>query len=161
MEKIRQQKQWTTWLPDQSRNWTCAHEIWYQPWMDDTSQTRQNFIRQTAFVPCDCDKCFFCLNGHTNGITHRSWKQSKVTVECACGTQVMTSKCTSDLVDLGMRAGDYCWMCYHKLLSTEFTVKARKKLCRTSRLGCPIFKEPICKECLREGYDKHAFINFT
>jgi hypothetical protein len=35
----------------------------------------------------------------------------------------------------------------------------KEKMCITSRLGCPICKEPIYKECWREGYDKHALIN--
>jgi hypothetical protein len=39
-----------------------------------------------AFNPCDCMKCFFCLEGHTNGITHRPQKQAKVTEEYKCGT---------------------------------------------------------------------------
>jgi hypothetical protein len=37
---------------------------------NDTTQTRPNFIRQTAFVPCDCRKCFLVQYG--------CGKQSKV-----------------------------------------------------------------------------------
>ena len=34
--------------------------------------------------------------------------------------------------------------------------KDRRKTSRTSHMGCPICKEPSCKECWKEGYDKHA-----
>ena len=34
----------------------------------DTIETRPNFMRQTAFVPCNCGKC--SLNGLTSGIVH-------------------------------------------------------------------------------------------
>jgi len=31
----------------------------------------------------------------------------------------------------------------------------RKKRCRTSAMGYPICKEPVCNKCWKEGYDKH------
>ena len=67
---------------------------------------------QIAFVPCDCDKCFFFLNGFTNGITHWLKKQAKVTVTYACGTWVRKNECTNERVSLGMKSGVYCRMCY-------------------------------------------------
>jgi hypothetical protein len=121
----------------------------------DITQTRPHFIRQTAFVPCDCDKCFFCLNKFTNGITHRWKKEAKVTVMYVCGTRVRTDKCTSNRVNLGLVAVRYCRMCYRTQLNTELSSKERKKTCRTSKMECPICMEPICKECWKEGYDKH------
>jgi hypothetical protein len=54
------------------------------------------------------------------------------------------------------RRGRYCGMCYQKQVSTELKVKERKGRCRTSSLGCAICKEPICMECWKEGYDRHA-----
>jgi hypothetical protein len=36
------------------------------------------------------------------------------------------------------------------------SAKDRRKTSRTSCMGCPICKKPICKECWKEGYDKHA-----
>ena len=119
----------------------------------DITQTRPNLIRQTAFVPCDCDKCFFCLNKFTNGITHRRKKEEKVTVMYVCGTRVRTDKCTSNRVNLGLVAARYCRMCYRTQLNTELSSKERKKTCRTSKMECPICMEPICKECWKEGYD--------
>ncbi len=124
---------------------------------DGESATRPNFLQQTAFVPCDCGKCFFCLNGITTGIAHPPSTRAKVTVEYACGTRVKTNKCMSDRVNLGLKSGEYCRMCYQKQVSTELVkAKGRKQRCRTSRLGCAICKEPICTEYWKEGYDRHA-----
>ena len=122
---------------------------------DGKSATRPNFMRQAAFVPCDCDKCFFCLNNITSGIGHPPSKRAKVTVEYACGTRVKTNKCTSDRVSLGMKSGKYCRMCYRKQVSTGLTAGERQKRCKTSAMGCAICQEPICKECWAAGYDKH------
>jgi len=125
---------------------------------DGKSATRPNFMRQGAFVPCDCDKCFFCLNNITSGITHRPSKTEKVVVQYKCGTRVKTNQCTGERVDLGLGC-NYCRMCYRKLLGTtasEQRAAVRKRMCRASRMGCPICNEPICKECWGEGYNKHA-----
>ncbi len=35
---------------------------------DGVSEERPSYMRTGAFKPCDCKKCFFCLQGHTNGI---------------------------------------------------------------------------------------------
>jgi hypothetical protein len=123
---------------------------------DGESAERPNFMRRDPFVPCDCGKCVFCLYGITNGIAHPPKKKAKVIVECKCGACVTTKKCTNIRVSLGLESGSYCWMCYRKQLTTELLAKERKKRCRTSQMGCPICKEPICKECWKEGYDKHA-----
>jgi hypothetical protein len=32
---------------------------------------RPAYMRKTAFVPCGCQKCFFCKNGFTRGATHK------------------------------------------------------------------------------------------
>ena len=69
---------------------------------------------------------------------------------------ILANKCTDVRVSLGMVSGSYCRMCYRKQLTTELSAKDRQQRCRTSRMGCLICKEPICKECWKEGYDKHA-----
>jgi len=122
---------------------------------DGESRERPSYMRKGAFKPCECKMCFFCVKGLTNGITHRPSKGAKVIVEYKCKTRVKTNQCTTERVDLGI-GGHYCRMCYRKLPITELKAQVRKKMCRTSRMGCPICKEPICKECWGEGYDKHA-----
>ena len=123
----------------------------------NTTEARPNFLWQTAFLPCNCKKCFFCMNGFTNGIQHFPSKKAKAVVQYKCGTWVKTIQCTGKQVDLGLGC-TYCRMCYRKLLGTMASKKeaaVKKKMHRTSRMGCPICKEPICKECWGEGYDKH------
>ena len=60
-------------------------------------------------------------------------------------------------VSLKLESGIYCQMCYRKQLTTELVTKERKKTCRTSKMGCLICKEPICKECWKEEYDKYGY----
>jgi hypothetical protein len=108
------------------------------------------------FRPMRLQQMFFCLKGVTTSIAHPQKKKAKVTVEYKCGTRVTTNKCTNVRVNLGMKSGKNCRMCYRKQLTTELSSKDRQQRCRTSDMGCPICKEPICKECWKEGYDRHA-----
>jgi hypothetical protein len=118
---------------------------------------RPSFMPKGSLVPCNCGKCFFCVKGLTTGITHRQLKKERVTVEYKCGTLVTSRKCTGEWVSLGIgKQSRYCAMCYRKQVNTELKAKKRKARCRTSGMGCPICKEPICKECWKEGYDRHA-----
>ena len=81
-------------------------------------------------------------------------------MEYKCGTRVTMQQCAKikDRVNLGTKSGDYCRMCYPnpKQVTNSLTWKERKKRCRTSALGCPIYKEPVCNECWKKGYDKHV-----
>ena len=120
---------------------------------DGQSDTRPDWMRQNSFVPCDCEKCFFCLNGLTNGIAHKS-KKRKVTINYA-GSRITTDKCTTKRMNFGMKNSDYCRMCYRKQDDSLSSV-AKKDRCKTSILGCPQCHEPICKACWEEGYDRHA-----
>ena len=123
---------------------------------DGESRERPSYMQKGAFTPCECKMCFFCVKGLTNGITHWPSKGAKVIVEYACRIRVKTDQCTNMWVSLGMESGTYCRRCYRKQLTTELLAKERRKRCRTSAMGCPICKELICKECWKEGYDKHA-----
>ena len=74
--------------------------------------------------------------------------------------QLITKYCYDDWVvqrrKKELSSGKYCRMCYRKQLTTELSAKDRQQRCRISAMGCPICKEPIFKECWKEGYDKHA-----
>ena len=116
---------------------------------------RPDFMRQVDFIPCDCKQCFFCLNGHTNGIYHRPDK--KMAVHYANDVCVRTGGgCTDVRVNLEKykNGGTYCRMCYRKQ-STGMSWEARRKLCKSSTMGCASCKEPICKSCWKDGYDRH------
>ena len=112
---------------------------------------RPGWVRQMEFVPYDCKKCYFCLNGHTTGIVHS--RKRAVTVVFANGVRLKTKKCVNVRVNIGKNP-DYCKMCYRKQ-DPSLTYKERRKNCRSSRLGCFHCGEHVCKECWDEGYDMH------
>ena len=140
----------------ESRSGRNTETKWGSPWFPVDLGISLLNMWTGAFKPCDCKKCFFCLKGHTHGITHGPLKQTKVTVAYKCGTGVRMNECTNESVDLGKSSGTYFQMHYRKQITTEPTANKRKKTCRTSRLGCVICKEPVFTECWKEGYDKHA-----
>ena len=120
--------------------------------LDCKGGKRPDYMRASGFVPCDCKKCFFCLNGRTSGIRHA--RDETVTVEYKCGTRKRTKKCSRDRVDL-QKGGSYCRMCFRASWNTEGTAAQRRRKCNSSRLGCPVCKEHICTACWEKGYDKH------
>jgi hypothetical protein len=141
---------WSSRLSD--RSGTVCHELWNWSSVGWWIRWKTELYATKPFRPMRLQQMFFCLNGITTGIAHPLTKKAKVTVEYKCGTCV-TNKCTDVRVSLGMESGCYCRMCYRKQLTTELSAKERRKTRRTSSMGCPICKEPICKECWKEGYD--------
>ena len=120
----------------------------------DGESKRPDWMRQMDRVPCDCKKCYFCLNGHTTGIDHR--RKRELEVVYAHGQTLMTDDCTEDRVNIGMKGGRYFGMCYRKQ-ADSLTQTEKKKRCNSSTLGCGQCREPICKSCWEEdGYDKHS-----
>ena len=84
---------------------------------DGKLKARPSFMPKSSMLPSECNKCFFCKNGFTNGITCQASKKAKVTVEYKCATRVTTNKCEkiTERVSLGMKSGVYCRMwCYRK-----------------------------------------------
>ena len=120
--------------------------------LDWVGDERPDYMRTGEFIPCDCKKCYFCLNGHTTGIAHAGKKRAPV-VEYKCGTRARTKRCSTERVNLNKNS-KYCKMCYRKQGDVG-TVKERTKKCNASRLGCVICEEHICKDCWDSGYDRH------
>ena len=77
----------------------------------DGESKRPDWMQEVEFVLCDCEKCYFCLNGHTNGIGHNE-KKRKVTVQYKCGKRATTEDCTAIKVSLGM----YEWEIFPNVL---------------------------------------------
>jgi len=122
--------------------------------LDWIGDKRPDYIQEGNFIPCDCKKCFFCLKGHTNGVTHAGKKRPAApTVQYKCGTTRRTKKCTAHRVNLG-KSGMYCKMCY-RMQDKSLKSGEKKKKCRKSRLGCAVCKEAVCATCWKSGYDKH------
>ena len=120
-------------------------------WDVADEEGRSAWVRQKPYIPCDCEECYFCLNGHTTGIERRGKKQ-KVTTVFANGARRKTNGCLDERVVIVNYS--YCRMCYRQQ-SDDLTRSQKVKACRTSRKGCPVCKEPICQTCLGQGYDMH------
>jgi len=124
---------------------------------------RPDWMRQAPFVPCECNKCYFCLNGHTTGIGHQKKYQKIKVIHTKNKKVTRVDRCTNDWLPLG-RASSYCRMCLRKLHRATgkdgrlLTFKQKRKLCTTSTKGCPQpgCNEHICWSCWDEGYDKHS-----
>ena len=127
-------------------------------WDGDVNTQRPMWMRRSEFVPCDCEKCFFCLHNLTTGIDH---KRKKVTIQYACGSRRQTKKCTTERVLLKKKNGEdmkwktYCYMCLRNQPKDDgYTAKERQKRCNKSMWGCAQCQEPICDVCWPK-YDKH------
>jgi len=121
--------------------------------LDWDGDKHSDYIRTGDFCPCDCKKCYFCINSHTTGIAHAGKKRAAEKVVYKCGTQAKTNKCSTVRVNLG-KGSAYCKMCYRKV-GDKGTAPKRKKKCNSSYLGCIICKETICVSCWKSGYDLH------
>ena len=75
----------------------------------DGEGERPDWMRQIDWVPYDCEECYFCINKHTTGITHKKKKQ-KVDIEYKCSTRVTTDKCSVTCMNLDT-GNQYCRMC--------------------------------------------------
>jgi hypothetical protein len=111
-------------------------------------------MRQKDFVPCECQVCFFCINGFTNGIGHRKKKTRTIFVQHD-NSWTLTKHCTEKRVKLNKGSG-YCRMCYRKQVNGTEEERARSRdektdLCKWSTMGCPSCDEQICKRCWAEA----------
>jgi len=122
--------------------------------LDWDGDERPDYVRTGEFYPCNCKKCYFCINGHTTGIAHAGKKRAAPTmVQYKCGATMRTKKCTNHRVNIA-KSGAYCKMCY-RMQDTSLDLVDKKKKCKTSRLGCAVCKEAVCAICWKSGYDKH------
>jgi hypothetical protein len=100
---------------DVSRStWEWHSSIMHSHEWEDIKGPRPNWIRQHAFIPCDCNNCFFCPKGLTTGIEHKKPEVTKmVFIQHDNSHTVVTKGCTDKQVDL-TRGGSYCRMCFRK-----------------------------------------------
>ena len=115
------------------------------------SRSGQIGCDKLIFFLCNCEKFYFCLNGHTTGMDHK--RKRKIVTEHKCGIRVKSEASTDIRVSLS-KTSSYCKMCHWKhdgILSK----KCRRVFCKTSTMRCGQFQEPICNSCWKEGYDKH------
>ena len=98
----------------------------------NTTTPRTGWLRQTSFIPCDCKKCFFCLNKLTNGIHHHP--ETNVVIHHSDGSKTKTPTCTSTAVHI-TKNSSYCRMCYQKLAGIDLSAAKKKKICKKSSMG--------------------------
>ena len=121
----------------------------------DGGKERPSYMRQSVpFVPCDCKKCLFCKHGHTGKIAGVDRKTKKAVFHYQCGGRMVTEGCTDKRVNLMGKSGGYCRMCYRNG-DPSLTSAQKRKLCKSSALGCQQCREPICSSCWGQGYDRH------
>jgi hypothetical protein len=108
--------------------------------VDWKGEKHPDYMHTGDFIPCDCKKCYFCINGHTGDIAHAGKKcAAPVVVVHECGTRVKTKRCAAEHVDLNMTGSSYCRMCYRNMDKCMEASENRKKA-NNSRWACPICK---------------------
>ena len=113
-----------------------------------------DYMRSGEFVPCNCNMCYFCINGYTSGIAHAGDKRKVAEIlQTQTGTIVMTEDCTEYRVKI-QNYTSYCRMCYRNQ-EDSLSWEEKRDNCKGSTMGCAICREPICKKCWAAGYDKH------
>ena len=95
-----------------------VHEPWFELVEGDMDGPKPNWMRQAAPLPCESDKCFFCLNSLTTGVDHKR-KRHTVTafVQHDC-SRTKTIDCTDKQVDLQI-GSSYCKQCYRERPGTR------------------------------------------
>ena len=104
----------------------------------DFSDPRPSYMRQVDWVPCACGRCFFCENGLTHGVAHKTTghKRSYERVDCLPVRETMKHQ-------------DWCSLCtnrikrMHPTYSSKQVNKARLK----SRKGCVGCDKWVCATC--------------
>ena len=106
------------------------------------------WMRKQSYIACNCKACFFCKEGKTTGIesvpkkyppSGKKQQKKRKSMECSLQRE-----------KLGGSSGSYCRVCYWKRRSrhrNNESAKESKKHCNTSRLGCLVCKEQVCKDC--------------
>jgi Transposase IS4 len=119
-------------------------------WTDVTDENaKPAYMRNMAYVPCDCKTCFFCIEGLTHGVDHRS-RGHQATIEV--GT------CPNNRTIIANSPGR-CRLCYQQLRleHPDWTVERAKSKCHKTRMGCCKCQVIICETCWPSfGHDLEA-----
>ncbi len=112
---------------------------------------KPNWMRQAQPLPCECNKCFFCLYSITTGLDHKYQKRLITHFVQHDHTCTKTVDCTEKHVNLG-RVTSYCKQCYRERTGTK--AEKMKDIAHPA-MGCPSCDETICKKCWEKGYNMH------
>ena len=121
--------------------------------MDWKGDKRPDYMRQTSSIPCNCEMCYFCINGYTSGIAHAGDKCTPDRMSIG-GKKVKVDKCTEERVTLLKyeKLSDYCRMCYAGFKENGMNAKEKRNAANKSSKKCGYCKVLICEECWKD-YD--------
>lgn len=78
-------------------------------------KTKPKWMRREVPVPCNCNTCYFCINGITTGIDHKKRKERVSVVYAQKNKRVKMTTCADVAVRVKLAKyakGRYCGMCY-------------------------------------------------
>ena len=109
----------------------------------DGGDKRPSYIRSDSFIPCDCKKCIFCVDGHTGIIRGVDTKKPKSVFHYQCGGRLVSEGCTTQRVNLDI-GNQYCRMCY-RLQDPAIPCREREKKATTHGWGALNARSPSVK----------------
>ena len=77
-----------------------------------------DWMRRATLLPCDCNKCFFCLHSLTTGIDHKRKRYTITTFIQHDRTRTKTVDCTDKQVNL-LIGTSHCKQCYRERTGTK------------------------------------------
>ena len=113
---------------------------WKDPKANNKVSDRPLYVRKHDWIPCDCKRCFFCLNKMTCGVTHPNRgvkKQPKSYERPACTPRM----------NLG-GSSRYCEICVSEKTSVnpKKTLTEVRKMCKQTTMGCKTCLAYVCKQ---------------
>ena len=119
-------------------------------WPDVTDENaKPAYMRNMAYVPCDCKTCFFCIEGLTHGVDHQSrGHQATNAVETCPNNQTIIANSPIQ-----------CRVCYRqiRLKYPNWTVEKVSSKCHKTHLGCCKCQVIVCETCWPSfGHDLEA-----
>ena len=144
--------------PSRLTGMTITNHAIEQEWKD-LGGPHPNWMHQLPFLPCECQKYFFCSKGLTNGIAQKMPKKTKMVFINHHKSHTITKGCTMVWVNLDWVSQHYR-QCYRNLMKgadeqKRLISKEKRRLCNSSTLGCSSCDETICKTYWEVGYDVH------
>ena len=111
---------------------------WKDPKTNNKVSDRLLYVRKHDWIPCDCKRCFFCLNKMTCGVAHPNRgikKQPKSHERPACSPRMKLSKTTQ-----------CCEICVAEKASENPNLGQRevRKLRKTTYMGCLTCRSYVC-----------------
>ena len=92
----------------------------------DLNGPHPRWIRQDSCIACNCEKCYFCLNGLTNGTGHIKKHKASTVMIHPNNSRTVTKGCTGSHVN-SQRGVQYCKSCVRKLCNGTEKGKESKR----------------------------------